>query len=183
MLKSDWPLEYFDLLAKVDSSLIEIFPNNELRDDSGQPCATCVHIKPEGLKLLRDRSRVVHRQITVEGKKIDLRNGRAHLILAPPLENLVSIVPIWIGELQREREPRTWRAIRLQLERLLIYRGHELPLELKDRLVSVLNECTQPNTDGSMPPNVDEGTEDRQREITHFGEERSSPEEGCMGDL
>ena len=142
MIRGDWPSQYWDLLDKMDPTLIEVWPNNEYQDSSGQPASMDVRIRPKGLELLHlhqwQRPREVHRQVTIDGKKVDLRNDRARMIVTMSVESLVALTPIWIEQLQIEREPRPQRAMRLQLERLLAYRGPDLPLILKDKVITAL---------------------------------------------
>lgn len=186
MIRTDWPDKYSDLvnlLKTTDPTVVEAWPNYDYgTDEKGQTNAVHVSIKPLGLRLLKERPQEVHRQVTVNGKKVDLRNERALMILTPPIENLVTMIPLWVQQLRIEREPRPWRAIYLKLDRLLTYRGHELPVKSKNYLISVLSEYTSSNN-GDQSPNANEGTEERERENTHFREERNATEQGCMGDL
>jgi len=156
----DWT-NYSELinLCKANPHLVEVYPNNQVRTADGQPAINSIRIKPPALKLLKEKlPRQVHRQTTVDGKRVDLRSERAHMIVTPPIENLIVTAPLWIHELQVETERGAWRAIRLKLERLLAYRGHELPLQLKDDIITALQNHTKP-TSGNNELNADGGLE------------------------
>jgi len=177
MIRSDWPDKYVDLtnlLKTASPGVVEAWPNYDYgTDQSGQANAMHISIKPLGLALLKEQPRRVHSQLTVDGRKIDLRNERAYMILVPPIENLVARIPTWVKLLKTERDPRAWKAIYLKLDRLLTYRGHELPPKSKNYLNSVLYECISPNN-GNQPINGNEGTEDRHRENTDLTEDRGA---------
>ena len=159
MIRGDWPSQYWDLLDKMDPTLIEVWPNNEYQDASGQPASMDVRIKPKGLSLLQQRPREVHRQVTVDGKGIDLRNDRSRMIVTPPIENLIIMATVWMNRLKTERNIGPWRANRLTLDRLLAYRGHELPPMLKDQLISALEKYIEPKNNGYPNKNAEEVSE------------------------
>lgn len=153
MIKADWPSDYVDLLGKVDSSLIQTWPVQDFREKDGQLAAIHVRIRPAGLSLLQ-RPRAVHRQVTVDGKKVDLRSGRDYMLMTAPIENLAEQAPTWLKELEAEQDLKAFRAKRLQLQRLLAYRAHELPPMLHDRIISVLDQLIKPS-DGDQPQNAE----------------------------
>ena len=95
--------------------------------------------------------------MTVDGKRVDLRSERAHMIVAPPVENLIIMASVWMKRLETEWDQRAWRANRLNLERLLTYRGHELPLPLKDDIIKALEKYPNPLT-GKTELNADGGS-------------------------
>jgi hypothetical protein len=151
MRSCDWE-NYSALLdlLKANANLVEAFPNNDVRDEKGQPAITFVRIKPDGLKLLKEKLREVHRQITVDGKKVDLRSGWNHLILTCDIENLELLASNWLRQLKAEKEPRVWRAVQMNLMKLLAYRGRELSSELKDRISNLPSSFTY-DANGDAP--------------------------------
>ena len=83
-------------------------------------------------------TREVKRQITVAGNKIDVRSGRVFEIMTPPIQNLIDVAPCWIQQLGNERDLSVRRRIRLDLQRLVQLRGHELPPNLKTIILTIL---------------------------------------------
>jgi hypothetical protein len=153
----DWLAKFpdFEALVKAcsDQGLVNAWPTNMydrdqfgLRAKGAEPVVLWTfqftpkgidRMKLKALDLLKEQ-RQARRQITVDGKHVDLRNERAHMILTPPIENLLPLADIWLKELESETDPRAKRAIGLTLKRLQAYRGHELPLELKHRILRAL---------------------------------------------
>jgi hypothetical protein len=138
--------------------VVEAWPNVDFgTDEDGLPLAMTVKIKPGAAAFLREHPRAVHRQITIDGKRVDIRSERAHMIVTPPVENLIIMASIWMKRLETEQDQRAWRANRLNLERLLTYRGHELPLALKDDVIKALDKDPKPLA-GKSEPNADVGS-------------------------
>jgi len=79
------------------------------------------------------------------------RSERLHQILVPPIEHLISLLPILILRYQKTQHTRTWRAIDLTLQRIYAYRAHELPLYMREQVLTALRETKAPRyrkTDG-----------------------------------
>ena len=87
-------------LSKAHPDIVEIYPNNELMDEKGQPAISFVKILPRGIKLIKKRPRENKRQVTINGKKIEIRSERASMILAPPIENLIIMARVWMNHLE-----------------------------------------------------------------------------------
>ena len=157
MIRGDWPSEYWDLLEKMDPTLIEAWPNNEYKDASGQPGSTSVRIKPKGLELLHQlqRPREVHRQVTIDGKHVDLRNSKNHLLMTVPIEHLEVVAPLWLNDFKTEQDLRAFRALRMKLQDLLAYRCSELSPPLKNMITSVLMTHSKPSCE--YPPENAQG--------------------------
>jgi len=161
MVRADWVKDYPDLvelLSKADPTVVQAWPNSDFgTGEDGLPLAMTVRIEPLGARLLRQQPREVRRQMTVNGRRVDLRSERAHMIVTPPVENLIIMAHIWMKRLETEQDQRAWRANRLNLERLLTYRGHELPLALKDDVIKALDKYPKPLA-GKTEPNADVGS-------------------------
>jgi len=83
-------------------------------------------------------TRTVHRQATIEGRKVDLRNGRNHMILTANIEDLLDLAPVWLTMLETKTDPRARSAIEITLQCLIAYRGRELPENLRQIILSTL---------------------------------------------
>ena len=132
----------FVKLAEANPTIVEVFPNKQVTDENGQPAITGIKVKPPGVGMLREQPRKVHRQVTINNEKVDLRSERALMILTPPIENLELVARVWLRQLESETEPRVLRRIRMDLLRLLAWRGKELSMELKDRICNLSVVCT-----------------------------------------
>jgi hypothetical protein len=138
-----WQPKYPDLQQLIEaaqaSNCIEAFPvetwNAGIRQQNWH-----VTVTPRGLEIAKAEPREVSREVRIAGKRVDLRSERAHMILTPPIENLLPLAEIWMQRLDEERDPRAWRACRLTLDRLLAYRGHELPVQLRERIIEKLGK-------------------------------------------
>jgi hypothetical protein len=96
--------------------------------------------------------REVRRQVTVDGKQVDLRNGRNHMILFPPISNLIDLAQVWLHQLETEDDRTVLRAVRMDLQRLIAYRGNELPPDLKRIILLTLKgELSDPLQVGKPP--------------------------------
>ena len=106
-----WLQQHHDFVELLDeakrNNWIEVWPNHEGGDiDPYQkiPALYSVKILPNTLERLRERK--VHSQVTVDGQKIDLRNGTNQEIKVSRLKDLATVViPSWIVNLQ-DRDPR-----------------------------------------------------------------------------
>jgi len=82
--------------------------------------------KPSFIRWYKDQKKEVHRQATIEGKKIDLRNGVNQEILTARINDLAEItVPCWIRNLD-DPEPRVRHASQTRLQKVAMLRGEEL---------------------------------------------------------
>jgi hypothetical protein len=129
VLADDWPGRYPDLvklLTGLDRTLVDAFPNKSLCDERGEALAFTVKVLPRGLQLLKGQPRQVHRQVAVDGQRIDLRTMVGHVIATPYIENLADACRIWLADLQKERKATARRKVRILLSRAIGIRGQEL---------------------------------------------------------
>jgi len=128
VLKDDWPERYDEftrLLPHLDRSLIEAFPNNATFDDEGRPVAFTIRVLPRFIQIYKDYPQKAHRQVTVDGEKIDLRTMVGRVIATPNIANLADACRIWLADLKYER-PKARCKVRILLERTIGIRGAEL---------------------------------------------------------
>jgi hypothetical protein len=129
-----WLKQHEDFLKLIDDAnrngWIEAWPNFEHGNiDPYQkvPCLYTVKILPNTLERLRTRK--VHSQTTVDGQRIDLRNGTNQEIITSRLKDLATIViPSWTMNLQ-DRDPRVPHACQVRLQKAVLLRGTELESE------------------------------------------------------
>ena len=125
----DWQnySDLVDLLQKADPAVVEAWPNNDLRDENGQPAITFVRIKPNGLKLLKEQPQRVHRQVTINGEKPDIRNDVNHEILLSRIRDLAEVtIPSWIKNCKHDPNPKVRHASQLRLQKAVMLRGNDL---------------------------------------------------------
>jgi hypothetical protein len=140
----DFPDIELLLSSASEQGLVDAFPRRELGQNEREEWNYWdVTLRPKLVKILKGRPREARRQTTIDGRRVDLRSERAHMILTPPIENLIPLVNIWIQELEIETDHKVRRAIALTLKRVQAYRGHELPAESRERILGALSSCTQ----------------------------------------
>jgi len=155
----DWP-NYTDLinLCKANPNLVEVYPNNQVTDENGQPAINSVRIKALGLRLLKEAPRQVHRQVTVDGEKIDVRSIVGKMLFTTAVPNLADACRIWLSDLTNERKATARRKVRILLSRAIGIRGEELaehdPL-LKAKIMLAL----------ALPTESESGIRERAREM------------------
>ncbi len=124
---SDWSAEE-DLMqllkdAKAANKL-EAWPNRDVCDENGNPMLVTVRLRPSTVDALRQETRQpLRRQVTIEGKEIDLRNGANHEILGARIEDLASVTKSYLSNLRNDPEPKVRRASQIRLHKVLLLRG------------------------------------------------------------
>jgi len=132
-----WLQRHPDFLAILEvakqNGWIEAWPNHESGDiDPYQqiPSLYTVKILPDTLERLRTRK--TNSQITVDGQKIDLRNGTNQEIITSRLRDLATVViPSWVTNL-KDRDSRVRHACQVRLQKAVLLRGTELEAEYPD---------------------------------------------------
>jgi hypothetical protein len=142
---TQWLEEYPDLVKLIeacDGSTIDAWPRADL------PQTYTIRLKPRTLELLQAQlqqkpgPKTCNRQITVDGKHVDIRNKRGLMMLNSPIENLLALAEVSIEELAREIDPKVRRAHVMYLRDLIGFRGHELPERRRDTILEALSPCT-----------------------------------------
>jgi hypothetical protein len=137
---ADWLEAYPDLLGLIARAkgLLEAWPTLQQTLEDGKTPATCtIRLKPATVELLRKQigERQVRRQKTVNGKAVDLRNRRGHMILTCPVQNLVVLVRHWENIALYEPYQRMRHAAEINLETALACRtGNGEPTDLPDQV-------------------------------------------------
>jgi hypothetical protein len=80
-------------------------------------------------------TRTVHRQVTVDGEKIDLRSGVAYSMLVADINDLGAICDVWVKHVYQHPDPRVRRSCQLRLQKALLMRGKEMPADLKNEII------------------------------------------------
>ena len=132
-----WLQEHPDFLKLMEEAKgkgwLEVWPNHESGDIDAYrntPALYTVKILPHTLERLRERK--AHSQITVDGQKIDVRNGTNQEIMTSRLRDLATIaIPCWIVTLQ-DRDPAVRHGCHMRLQKAVLLRGAELEAEYPD---------------------------------------------------
>jgi hypothetical protein len=148
LARGDWITAYPDLVELLEESKqfgAEVYPNKSCLDpEDGNPLVFFIKLPVNLQQQFEQRNqKIVRRQITIDGKEVDLRNGRNHMLLTCKLENLQSLLPHWVNMLLHEPDSKTKRSIEMNLERLIAYRGHELPPDVKQSILDALASIDQ----------------------------------------
>ena len=130
VVMDDFPKDKWDVYVRdiphVNPSLIEVVPSDTVPYDGGQPCAFTVRIRPSFLQIVKSQPRAVHRQITIDGVKHDLRNEAGVIMATDPID-LIDLVKINIAHVMNPQEdcgPR--RCFQGKLQKTFNLRGQEL---------------------------------------------------------
>jgi len=107
--------------------LLEAWPNHEMTMEDGGPGSITIRLKPETLEGLANEARKVHRQVTLDGEKFDLRSGINQELTLTGIEDLAEIsIPCWISNIRNDLDPSVRRASQRMLQRAVHLRGEEL---------------------------------------------------------
>jgi hypothetical protein len=103
-----------------------------------------IRLTPHGLLCMTEIAkelRPVHRQATIDGEKVDLRSGVALMIATAEIANLADTARLWLACVKNEQGDRGRSKPRINLERVIGWRGHELAAydpELKAEIMTLL---------------------------------------------
>jgi len=103
-----------------------------------------IRLTPRGLLCMKEIAkelRPVYRQATIDGEKVDLRSGVALMIATAEIANLADIARLWLACVKNEQGDRGRSKPRINLERVIGWRGHELAAynpELKAEIMTLL---------------------------------------------
>lgn len=145
----DWIHDYPDieqlLAAASEQGLIDAWPQRANGQDSeGRWYFWDVTLNARLIRVLKARPCEVHRQITVNGEKIDIRSIVGKMLFTTSVANLSDACRIWLADLKNERKATARRKVRILLSRAVGIRGEELEAydpQLKARVMQTLSEC------------------------------------------
>jgi len=144
VVPADWIQGFPDLMQLLEQGksqgLIELYPTET--EDRGYWIQD-VTLLPSTLERLQSEPRSVHRQVTVDGQKIDLRSMVGRMIYETCVENLADACRIWLFDLKNERKATARRKVHILLSRTIGIRGKELATcapELKAEIMTALSE-------------------------------------------
>jgi hypothetical protein len=80
------------------------------------------------------RQQPVHRQVTVDGRAVDLRNRANFDLLNADIKDVENVAYSWLHELRTTANKRVKRGVKLALQRTLLLRGRQLPQDLYDTI-------------------------------------------------
>jgi hypothetical protein len=103
-----------------------------------------IRLTPRGLLCMKEMTKEdkpVHRQVTIEGEKVDLRSAVALLIITGRIANVADTARLWLACVRNERHVSARNKTRINLERVIGWRGDDLAAydpELKAEIMSFL---------------------------------------------
>ena len=134
MICGDWPDNYLELvrlLQTADQNIVKGWPSAESgTDQAGHPNAWSVRIRPLGVKMLQERPRQVHRQVTVDGVKFDVRSRVNFELLNADIEQVHVVAESYLTQLRNKPNLRTRKRLKCELHRVMMLRGPELRRDL-----------------------------------------------------
>ena len=130
MSRSDWIPRYpklDQLLADAERGrLIDLIPYDKAGEDEAGNCLMwTVRVLPGAVEILKE-PRKVHRQVTIDDQKIDLRTMVGRMICTSSIVNLADTCRLWLADLALETDPKARRKARILLERTIGFRGQDL---------------------------------------------------------
>ena len=152
-----WLVKFPDFNELIEQSkreeLVEAWPTESYeRDSFNLPVkgsvreGYCIQYTPKGLLHMKEIAREhrrTHRQATVDGKHVDIRNKRGLMMATSPIENLLALAQLSVEGLAKEPDPKVKRAHIMYLRDLIGFRGHELPERRRVTILEALSSCTQ----------------------------------------
>jgi hypothetical protein len=146
IVTAEWIKEYPDLMQLLEESKqhheIMLFPHNT------EGCLNLT-FEPLTLELLKNTPKSpAHRQVTVEGHKVDVRSLVGAVLTTPNIANLADACRCWLADVDNEDKASVQRKVRINLQRAIGMRGAELasydPL-LKVEIMKVLTASRPTN--------------------------------------
>ncbi len=139
-----WLGEYpnlLDLIDADDGSLFDARPNSgTMLDDGKTPALITIALKPRTLERLkaatreRPGPRSNNRQLTIEGKEIDLRNRANFDLVNADIRNVENLARSYMHQFRTRPTKRQRRRLICELDRLMLLRGQELSRPLYDSI-------------------------------------------------
>jgi len=139
MMRKEWPENYLDwmiLTGKVVPTMLKAWSNQDSKDEDGRFSFITVRFTPlglklmrelgEGLKMMREGPKTHRRQITIEGKEIDLRNRANFDIAVAGIKEVEGVAQSYLTQLRNRPNKRVRRRLKCELQRVLLMRGPEL---------------------------------------------------------
>jgi hypothetical protein len=85
---------------------IDLIPDQGAgKDEGGNWLMWTVRLRPGTVQILHQRR--VHRQVTVDGEKIDLRSIVGRMLFTASIANLADACRLWLADLKNERKQKT----------------------------------------------------------------------------
>jgi hypothetical protein len=142
----EWIRDYPDIEQLIayasDQGLVDAIPNKTTgQDEEGRSYFWSLSLRPKLVKILKAEPRAVHRQVTVDEQKIDLRTMVGHVLATPNIQNLADACRIWLADLENEGKATARRKVRILLSRAIGIRGQELAEyapHLKEQIMEAL---------------------------------------------
>jgi len=135
-----WIQEYpnlLDLIHVANGPLLEALPIPGTTLEDGQtPALVTISLMPRTLELLkagpreRPGPKTNGRQVTIEGREIDLRNRANFDLLHARIENVENVAESYLHQIRNNHTKAQRRACMCQLHRLLLLRGPQLRRDL-----------------------------------------------------
>jgi hypothetical protein len=133
-----WLEEYPDLSKLIEASngsLLDAWPV----PDGKTPAVYTIQLKPRTSELLqasreKPGPKTHTRQVTVEGKEFDIRNGVNFALVHARIQDVENVAHSYLHQFRSEPTKRQRRRLLLELHRVMLLRGKELSRPLYDSI-------------------------------------------------
>ena len=141
-LSNDWNSEYPDLATRLQDAVKVGWIDGESKplptpeNPNATPDTHWIRLKPRTLEILRTTTKekpgpkTNTRQVTVEGKQIDLRNRANFDLLKAAIQDVENVAHSYLHQFAQDPTKRQRRRLTCELQRVMTLRGQELSRSL-----------------------------------------------------